>query len=263
MNYRFWTIIFLIYAQSLSAQTDTIHLSGMYYHTNVYVYNPSISDSFSVRSLIVNEDTITEELNANGIEINLDSYTFEEGDRINIQIIYQGRFVPVVVNPQALMPPVKFRISKPRYGNNDELKWRVNGVPGDYPIVVEQFKWNAWREVASIDPVDTVENNVYTLNIRPHSGKNIYRIKSFNIKGEEVSSKELIFSASTYSRISIQTKKIENEIVLSDKTEYEIYDLESNLLLSGYDRYIKLDKLSKGKYILFFDNQMQEFKKKK
>lgn len=263
MKHRFWTFIFLIFAQTLSAQTDTISLSGLYYNTNVYVYNPTLAaDSFSIRSIIINKDTISNELNTNGIEINLSAYNLEEEDRVNIIIIYSGNYSPVVVNPQALMPPVKFRISKPRYNKDNQLQWRVNGIAADYPIIVEQYKWNSWRAVADIDPVDTVANNVYKITIKPHSGKNIYRIKTTNIKGEEVMSKELIFASSASNKVYIQTKKITNEIALSIKTEYEIYDHDGNLLLSGFDRYINVSSLEKGKYLLFFDNQIQEFKKK-
>jgi len=257
-----WIFILLTITQILKAQTDTISISGMFYHTNVYVYNPSVSDSFSVQSIIVNNDTITKELNANGIEIDLSTYEMNEGDRVNTQVIYAGNYSPVIVNPQALMPPIKFRISKPKYSKNKELKWMVRGVPGDYPIIVEQYKWNDWKTVATIDPIDTVANNLYRVRIQPHSGKNIYRVKSHNIKGEEIISRESIFSDSKTSIVSIQNRKFTNEIILSSKSEYEIYDLKSNLKQSGFDRYIDISELKKGKYLLFFDNQIQEFKKK-
>lgn len=262
MVYRVFILLFVVITNTLMAQIDTISVSGMYYGTNVYVYNPSVSDSFSIQALVVNSDTISDELNTNGIEIDLSTYKLEEGARVDIKVIYQGKYPPVIVNPEALMPPIKFKISRPFYTKEEELQWQVRGVPGDYPIIIEQYKWNQWRNVAEVDPVDTVANNIYTIPIRPHSGKNIYRVKSYNIKGEEVISRDVIFSASGYSPVFIQTKKFENEITLSSKTEYEIYDMESNLLLSGYDRYIKIDKLPKGKYQIFFDNQIQEFKKK-
>ena len=269
INHIWVYIFFILITQSLQAQSrpvslDTINLSGMYYSTNLYVYNPSVADSFSIQELIVNKDTIRQELATNGIEINLKTYKLEEGDVVDILIIYSGKYPPVIVNPEALMPPVRFRISKPRYTRNEELQWNVRGVPGDYPIIVEQYKWNAWRKVATVDPVDTVENNIYEIPVTPHSGKNIYRIKSTNIKGEEVSSRDLIFNSRKVQKVYIQNKKkkIESEIILSAKTEYEIYDLEGNQLLSGKDRYIKIDKLAKGNYLLFFDNQIQEFKKK-
>jgi hypothetical protein len=257
-----WIFILFVTTLKLSAQTDTISISGMYYHTNIYVYNPSVADSFSVNSVIINKDTITEELNANGIELDLSTYEMEEGDRVSIQVIYSGLYAPVIVNPQALMPPVKFKISKPKYSKDQELKWIVRGVPGDYPIIVEQYKWNSWRQIATIDPIDTVANNLYKVKIRPHSGKNILRVKSRNIKGEEVVSRESIISDSHISRVVIQNKKFIDEIVLSSKTEYEIYDMKGDMLTNGYDRYIDIVGLEKGKYLLFFDNQIQEFKKK-
>ncbi len=262
MVYRLLTIVFLLFSVGLKAQTDTIAISGLYYHTNVYVYNPSVADSFSIQQLIVNKDTIKEYLNTNGIEIDLSTYNLKEEGRVNIQIVYQGKYPPVIVNPEALMPPVKFHISKPRFNKNNQLQWQVHGVPGDYPLTLEQYKWNSWRIVAEVDPVDTVANNIYKVAIHPHSGKNIYRVKSYNIKGEEVMSRDVIFSAPAYKQVYIENKKIIDEITLSSKTDYEIYDMKSNLLKRGYDRYIKVDNLPKGKYLLFFDNQIQEFKKK-
>ena len=260
---RILIYVFLVFiSHSLLAQLDTIRLSGMYFYTNLYLYNPSMGDDFSIEKLIINNDTITQELNTNGIEIDFSSYEFDEGSPINIHIVFKGDFAPVIVNPEALMPPVRFRISKPRYTKGGELQWALRGVPGDFPIIVEQYKWKSWRQVAKIDPVDTVANNVYELQISPHSGKNIYRVKSVSVKGEEVKSRDCIVSRGSIGKVVIQSKKIKEEIVLSSKTEYEIYTLDGSLLLNGTDRYIDVSNLDKGEYTIFFDNQIQEFKKK-
>lgn len=260
---RILIYVFLVFiSHSLVAQLDTIQMSGMYYHTNLYLYNPSVGDDFSVEKLIINNDTITQELNTNGIEIDFSSYEFDEGSPINIHIVFKGDYSPVIVNPEALMPPVRFRISKPRYTKSGELQWALRGVPGDFPIIVEQYKWKSWRQVAEIDPVDTVANNIYELLINPHSGKNIYRVKSISVKGEEVKSRDCIISPRDISKVIIQNKKIKEEIVLSSKTEYEIYTTDGALILNGNARYIDISKLDKGDYTIFFDNQIQEFKKK-
>ena len=256
--YIFWGLL----SQTLLAQVDTISISGMYYNTNLYLYNPSVGDGFSIQKLVVNNDTIGTELATNGIEVDLSTYEFEEESPINISIIYKGEYPPVIVNPEALMPPVRFRISKPRYSRDGDLQWALRGVPGDYPIIVEQYKWNSWRQVATIDPIDTVANNVYQLPIKPHSGKNIYRVKCTSINGEEVKSRDCILNSRDVDRVVIQNNKITSEIVLSSKTEYEIYSIEDNLLLSGNERYIDVSTLDKGKYKLFFDNQILIFKKK-
>ena len=145
MIQRILILVFLITTNTLFSQVDTISISGMYYGTNVYVYNPSVADSFSIQKLIINKDTISEDLKTNGIEIDLGSYNFDEGSKINILVLYKSSFAHVIVNPEALMPPIKFRISKPVYTRNDELQWQVRGVPGDYPIIVEQYKWNKYQ----------------------------------------------------------------------------------------------------------------------
>jgi len=255
-------IFFGLITNGLYAQIDTINISGMYYNSNLYIYNPSVSDGFSITKLIVNKDTVIEDLATNGIEVDLGTYGLEESSPINISIIYEGKYPPVIVNPEVLMPPVRFRISKPRYTRDGELQWALRGVPGDFPIIVEQYKWNSWRQIASIDPVDTVANNVYEIQVKPHSGKNIYRVKSISIKGDEVKSRDYIFTPKSVYKVVIQNKKITNEIVLSSKTEFEIYTLDGVLLLKGENRYIDISTLKKGKYNIFFDNQIQEFKKK-
>ncbi len=255
-------VLLVFISHSLIAQLDTIRMSGMYYHTNLYVYNPSVGDDFSIEKLIINNDTITQELKTNGIEVDFSTYELDEGAPVNIHIVFKGEYSPVIVNPEALMPPVRFRISKPRYTKSGELQWALRGVPGDFPIIVEQYKWKSWRQVAEIDPVDTVANNIYELPINPHSGKNIYRVKSVSVKGEEVKSRDCIVSPKHISKVIIQNKKIKEEIVLSSKTEYEIYSQDGSLLLNGTDRYIDVSKLNKGLYTIFFDNQIQEFKKK-
>ncbi len=260
---RILIYVFLVFiSHSLIAQLDTIQMSGMYYNTNLYVYNPSVGGDFSIEKLIINKDTITQELETNGIELDFSSYELKEGSPLNIQIVFKGAYSPVIVNPEALMPPVRFRISKPRYTKSGELQWALRGVPGDFPIIVEQYKWKSWRQVAEIDPVDTVANSIYVLPIDPHSGKNIFRVKSISVKGEEVKSKDCIISPKGISKVIIQNKKIKEEIVLSAKSEYEIYAKDGSLILNGTDRYIDISKLDKGYYTIFFDNQIQEFKKK-
>ncbi len=255
-------IISIVFIFSLlQAQTDTLRVSGLYYGSNVFVYNNSKEDLFGLKKIIVNNDTITDELNYNGIEIDLESYQMEEESRVNILLIYAASLAPVVVNPDALMPSVRFRITKPKYLKDNVIQWKVNGIPGDDPVVVEQYRYNSWRVVAEIDPVDTVANNVYTLTVKPHSGNNQFRVRCHDINNEELISKELLFNPG-FAKNGIQNIKYESEIVLNYKAEFELYNEEGTLVKSGEDRYIKTSDLPKGKYLLFVDNQIIEIKKK-
>ena len=263
VNKIFIYILLGLLSNTLYAQLDTIKISGLYYNTNLYIYNPSVGSNYSIRKLMVNNKPITDSLATNGIEVDLSIYNMEEETPINISVIYQSEFPPVVVNPEALMPPVRFRITKPRYSaRQGDLIWTLRGIPGDNPIIVEQYKWNSWRHVAEIDPVDTVANNIYQLHINPHSGKNLYRVKSTSINGDEVKSRNCILNDRNVQKIVVQSTKITDEIVLSAKTDYEVYNSNDKLLLKGRDRYIDVSTLEKGWYKLFFDNQIYDFKKK-
>ena len=67
---RFASIIFfLIFCLALSAQTDSIYLKGKYFESNLYVFNPSVGDNFSVCMYVINGDSIYNELKSNAIEI--------------------------------------------------------------------------------------------------------------------------------------------------------------------------------------------------
>ena len=256
-------ILLGLFSNTLSAQLDTMQISGMYYNTNLYIYNPSAGSTYSISKLIVNNKPISENLATNGLEVDLGIYEMEEETPVSVTVIYNSEYPPVIVNPEALMPPVRFRITKPRYSSRQgDLIWTLRGVPGDNPIIVEQYKWNSWRQVAEIDPVDTVANNIYQLHIDPHSGKNLYRVKSTSINGQEVRSRNCILNNKNVAKVVVQSTKITNEIVLSSKADYEIYNSDDKLVLKGSDRYIDVSTLEKGWYKLFFDNQTQDFKKK-
>ncbi len=249
--------------QQLFAQPEVLSVSGQYYNENIFIYNPTVGDNFSIQSLRINDTEVSSDFSSNGIELDLGSYNLKKENPIIISIVYDSAHPPVIINPEAIMPLESFRISKPRYLKNNKLRLSIQGVPRNTPIIVEQYKWDTWREVASVNSNEPVDKNTYEVKINPHSGKNIYRVKSTNVKGTEIISRSCIFSPKNVQNISIQKKISSKEIQFSAKTEYEIYTLEEKLVLNGNDRYIDISSLKKGKYLLFFDNKVIQFKKKK
>ncbi|MCK5847203.1 MAG: hypothetical protein KAG84_07175, partial [Bacteroidales bacterium] len=219
-------VILGLLSSSLYAQTETLNISGLYYNENIFLYNPSVGENFSIQSLKINDYEVKEDLSANGIELDLKSYGLKEKMPVKITIVYSAGYLPRVVNPEVIRAPERFRITKPRYTRNSELQWAIRGAPSDKPIIVEQFKWNVWREIAVLNHIDTIALNLYEVKIEPHSGKNIFRIKGTDVKGEEITSRKCYLSSKDVRTVEIQNKKIRDEIVLSAKTEYEIYTLE-------------------------------------
>jgi len=260
---RLFVIVFVLSSVFAVAQTKDINIKGHYYGANLYIFNPSIQqDSFSVWQIIINEDTITDELNTNAIELDFSLMALETKQKLNIHINYYGDIKPVIVNPQALTPVQKFKFSRPKVRHN-KVQWRVRGDVSDYPIEVEQFKWKKWRVIAEVDPLDTVRNNYYEVEIHPHSGRNLLRLRTINLKGKVVFSREVKYNPPHMPEITLEATKVKEELVFSQETNYEIFTIDGVLIKKGRDRYVDVKELEKGEYWLNFDNKTITIKKKR
>jgi hypothetical protein len=247
---------------SASAQSDSLMLTGKYYESNVYIFNPSVSDtSFSIFLVVVNGDSIYNELNSNGIEVDLEMWDLEPEADVSIIIYFDSLYPAFAVNPEVLFSPTRFKFSKPRV-RKENLYWRVYGDVSEHPIIVEQFKWNRWQVIAEVDPLDTVENAMYSIIIDPHSGNNQYRLKTTNIQEEVVYSKVLNFKPSWIPEVFIKEYKIKNELEFTRETDYELYDAQGLKIKEGKERYVDLSGLSSGEYWVNYDNKSEKIKKK-
>jgi len=261
MSKALWIVIFA-FAQLLGfAQTDTLYQDGKYFKTNLFVYNPEVGDGYSIHKIIVNEDTIVHDLSTNGIELDFSSFDLKEEDAIHIQIVYDDGYEPTIVNPEALKGEQAFRFSRPKFFKGN-LQWRVSGNASDYPINIEHYKWGEWRVVGEVDPLDTIKANLYQYDIQLHSGVNRIRLTTIDVRGERVVSKETRYSPPRVAQVTLESVKIKDDIVFSRETEYELYDIDGNLLKKGIERYVDMREFSKGEYWLNYDNATIQIKKK-
>ncbi len=256
-------LLLAIFAPAAYSQKDSLLLKGKYYETNLYVFNPSVNDTaYSVYMVVVNNDSIFDELNSNSVEVDFQLLGVKPESDVQVVIYFDSLHPPFVVNPEVLYSPTKFKFSKPRI-RKDVMTWRVYGDVSDYPIDVQQFRWNMWRVVAEVDPLDTVENNLYSVQLHPHSGVNTYRLKTINLQEEVVYSKEVTYKPPWLKKVYIKNYKVKDELEFSAETEYEIYDEEGKLITKGTDRYVDVSKLPPGNYWVNYDNSSELIKKKK
>lgn len=256
-----FVLLFYLVCLSAEAQYNTMSAAGKFYGENIYILNPTVGDGFSVKKIVVNKDTLLDELNSNALEIDFATIGIKNEQEVLVTLIFDSLNPPHILNPEVLYPPEDLRFSKPRFRDNI-LQWRVGGSLSDYPMVIEQFKWNKWYKIGEVDPLDTVENQTYNLMVRFHSGENQFRIKTYNFNGEEVISKSILQRSVNIPEVKMVSTKITNEIEFTSDTEYELYSETGELLLQGFDRYIDVGKLEKGVYFLNFDNSMTQIKKK-
>ena len=261
MSKALWLFIFVFAQVLVFAQTDTLTLEGKYFNANIYVYNPDVGDGYSIQKIIVNDDTLTEDLATNGIEVDFSTFNLKEEDPIRIQILFDNGFEPTIVNPEALKGQQRFRFSRPKFRKGD-LQWRVSGDPSDFPIVIEHYKWGEWRVVGEVDPLDTVKNNLYQYDLQLHSGVNRIRLTTTNIQGVKVVSKETRYTPARVSPVTLESVKVRDEIVFSRETEYELYNSAGDLIKKGIERYVDVKEYPKGEYWLNYDNSTILIKKK-
>jgi hypothetical protein len=258
-----WIVILgAFFSTSGRAQTDSLLITGQYYESNVYIFNPSVNDStFSIYLVVMNGDSIYEELRSNAIEVDLEMWNLEPEADVSIAIYFDSLYPAFVVNPEVLYSPTRFKFSKPRI-RKENLYWRVYGDVSEHPIVVQQFKWNRWQVIAEVDPLDTVENAMYSIIIDPHSGTNQYRLKTTNLQDEVVYSKILRFRPSWIPEVFILEYKVKNELEFSRETDYELYDAQGIKIKEGTARYVDVGGLSSGEYWVNYDNKSEKIKKK-
>ncbi len=262
MKKHYILLLLLITFATANSQTKVITLRGSYFGYNLYVLNPLCSDGgFCVQEVLVNNSATKDEINSNSFEIDLSLLNLEIGDKVVVKIRHKKNCSPKIINTDDLSYPENFKFSSVKV-KKGKLNFRIKGEPGVQPFEVQQFRWNKWNTIGEIDVIDTTKSNLYSYDIYPNYGINMFRIKKLNKRGEIVYSKKAKYRDPTKPEVFIKEHKIHNEIAFTDETEYEIYDLEGNFIKKGRNKYVDVTNLSKGKYWINYDNKTEQITKK-
>lgn len=260
-------IILLILSVALttvqSMASGDIVLDGVFQGKNLYVMNPFSSSGigFCVYEVTVNGKVTTDEINSSAFEIDLSVFQFKIGDKISVTIKHKENCSPKVLNSEVLKPTSTFTLASINVDNDNKLKWTTKGEAGSLPFIVEQYRWNKWIKIGTVEGKGTPEINSYSIEIHPHSGNNKFRVKQIDFSKKPHYSEELTYKAKV-PPVSFSPKKVETEITFTNPTLFEIYDYYGNIVKKGFGAKIDCSGLKKGDYFLNFDNQMETFKKK-
>lgn len=257
---------FILIALSLVAFSGESTLTGIYQGKNIFVMNPFSSSGvgFCVYEVRVNDQVTTDEINSSAFEIDLSLYQFKIGDKLIVTIKYKANCLPKVINPEVLMAKSTFNISIIKVNRDNTLEWTTTGESGALPFVVEQFRWNKWVKVETVQGKGTPGTNAYSVQVHPHSGNNEFRVKQVDYTKIARYSRTARYRSLDPPVTFSPTKGIQGEITFSAETMYEIYNPYGNLVLKGFGSKVdvsSLKKLDKYEYILHFDNQVARFNK--
>jgi len=251
----------LLVTSQLFSYAGEIVLKGVYQGKNLYVMNPFASSGvgFCVYEVQVNGQVTTDEINSSAFEIDLTIFQFKKGDKLVIVIKHKDGCTPKVINPEVLKPQSTFEATLMKVDNDGNLSWTTTGESGSLPFIVEQFRWNKWIKVASVDGKGTSGQNTYSVKVYPHDGNNRFRIKQVDYTRKPRYSREIRYR----SMLQPVTYTLSgNEIIFSRETMYEIYDYFGNLVDKGYGAKVDITSLAKGDYFLNYGTKTETFKKK-
>ncbi len=254
-----WIFLFCFFAGSAFA--GEIEINGTYQGENLYVQNPYAESGvgFCVFEVMVNGRTTTDEINSNSFEIDLSVFRFDIGQPVNVLIKYKEGCEPSVINREVLSPRASFRIIDIAV-KEDELIWETDQESGSLPFIVEQHRWNKWVQVGAVEGKGIPGTHQYSLPVSMHSGENRFRVRQTDHNNKRQLSPEVSVEKSK-PEVSVASLKVEDSLVFSEPTLYEIYDFYGRIVFKGYDDSVSVQGLERGEYYLNFGNKMSVFTK--
>jgi len=262
MKKVFTIIIFSVFI-SVASFAGEINLEGVYQGKNLYIMNPFASSGvgFCIYEVTVNGQVTTDEINSSAFEVDLSVYQFTVGDKLIVKIKYKENCQPKVLNPEVLKPKSTFNVTAINVERDEVLTWTTTGESGALPYTVEQFRWNKWVKLGTVEGTGNVGTSNYSFEVNTHSGMNKYRVKQVDYTKKPRYSKEVTFR-SMKPEVTFSPVKPSTEIVFSAETMYEIYDYYGNLIMKGKASKVDISSLKNDDYFLNYDTKTETFKKR-
>jgi hypothetical protein len=240
----------------------TIKLEGVYQGKNLYVMNPFASGGvgFCVTKVTVNDQITTDEIGSSAFEIDLSVFEFQKGDKIVVVIEHRDNCTPKILNPEVLKPKSTFEIKTMKINRStNELEWTTTNEAGSLTFYVEQFRWNKWIRLGTVEGKGSPGENSYSYKVLVHSGLNKYRVRQRDFTGKDNLSRPTPYR-SQKPPVTFEPKKPDDKITFSAETLYEIFDMYGVLKKNGYGKVADIKDLPKGDYFLNYDTQTEIIK---
>lgn len=259
---RFLSTLLLLTA-FIGCRADEIVLTGIYQEKNMYIMNPfaTTGEGFCITEILVNGIVTSDDINSSAFEINLSALNLKKGDNVKIVIKHHSGCAPKVINPEVIKPQSTFTVTTIKIDKNNNLTFTTSGECGSLPFIVEQFRWNKWIKVATIDGKGTSGPNTYTVEVSLHSGFNRFRVKQVDYTRKPRYGKELK-QRSILAEVTYSFSKPYTDIYFSAETMYEIYNNKGSIVGKGIGTKVNVASLPAGDYFINFDAKTETFKKK-
>ncbi|HLC83064.1 MAG TPA: hypothetical protein VJI69_04475 [Bacteroidia bacterium] len=238
-----------------------IELEGTYQGKNIYVQNPAdATGAFNcTEKILVNGKEVSFK-STSAYEIRLDSLGLKIGDSIIIEIFHKPNCKPKVLNDNS-SPKITFEIVSISVDSAAVLHWTSKNEIGKFTFKIEQYRWNKWVKIAEVDGIGGMQENAYSFQTKPHSGKNKFRVKQVASGNPRISQTVDFESPELGIKILGNQNKLSDKIEFNKETMYELYDRGGNIIKKGDGKTIDLKGLERHFYYLNYDNKTEQVTK--
>jgi hypothetical protein len=245
-------------------KAQVVVLEGHYQGRDIYVQNPFSSSGvgFCVYEVRVNNEVTTDEVNSSAFAIDFNMLDLAIGDPLLIEIVHKEGCEPIVINPEVLKPISTYDMVSISVDKNNVLNWVTTNESGKLPYTIEQYRWNKWVKVGEVDGKGSEGENKYQFKLTPNSGENKVRVKQTDSTNKPRYSEVAVFNSKQY-EVSYSPVKVKKEIIFSQATMFEVYNMYGNIVMRGYDKTVDVSALQKGKYYINYDNKFGDTFEKK
>jgi hypothetical protein len=228
--------------------------TGVYQGKDLYVKNPFSPDGvgFCVFEVRVNGEITTDEWNSSAFAIDFSVLGLNVGDPVEVVIRMKDSCEPRIINPEAIAPESTFEVMHFSSVAPASISFSTINETAALDYEVEQFKWNKWVKVATVEGRGLSNAaNQYTVKVPLHSGENTFRIAQRNARGMRTSEKYTVAGAAD--EVKLVNDRIQAQLEFSSATDYEVFDAFGRVMARGYGRQVDTSAWPSGTYYVNFD----------
>lgn len=252
-----YLLILTIFLSLLPPETLSgreVDLIGVYQGSSLFIQNPYRAESreFCIKDIYINNRRI--DINYGLSAIILDFKGHDLYTPVAIKVVAGDTTCsPVILNPDAILFHTSFKFTAISLSDS-ALVWKTEGERGFGLYTVEKLLDNFWQEVGNETAEGTFETAVYSYEPVLEEGANKYRVKYDFGNGRYLYSQEVDFDYYP-DPVQFSPYRSSTTITLSRYSPYEIYDEDSQMVLTGSGRTVDVSVLPPGEYVIFFDGK--------
>jgi hypothetical protein len=236
-------------------ENDNItELIGVYQGSSLFIQNPYIPqrNEFCVSDVYLNGER--QALNYNLSALKLDFTGKDLFTPVTVRIHGRDSLCkPVIINPDAIRFHTSFKFLNV-FLSDTALIWETEGERERGTYVIEKLEKGFWNEMGRIEADNLFEEASYSFSPRLIEGGNMYRIKYEFGVNKYLYSPEVLYDFYP-EPVTFSPKSVKKKIVFSRAADYEIYDQNGKLVLSGHGKEVDVSRLFSGSYIIYFDGE--------